>query len=69
MIRMITILGFFLEGVFALTLVVWSRLNSASLATFGSLLDQVMRRRAARVTLVVFWWWLAWHFLVVPPGV
>ena len=31
--------------------------------SFGSMLEEVMRERPARVTIMVFWWWLGWHFL------
>lgn len=67
MTRIITILGYCLEGLAAVGLVIVARLKSDKVAPVGELLDRVMASRAARVTLVLFWWWLGWHFLVVPP--
>lgn len=67
MTRFATILGFCLEGVFALWLVVWARMDSKSMIGFGELLDHVFTSRAARLTLILFWWWLGFHFLVVLP--
>lgn len=68
MTRMITILGFCLEGLFCLWLVVWSKIDRGRIAGFGQLLDRAMTYRAARITLVLFWWWVGFHFLVTPPG-
>ena len=67
MTRIITILGYLLDGLAAVGLVIVAKLKSDKVASFGELLDPVMASRAARVTLVLFWWWLGWHFLVVPP--
>jgi len=65
--RIITILGYLLDGLAAVGLVIVAKLKSDKVASFGELLDPVMASRAARVTIVLFWWWLGWHFLVVPP--
>jgi hypothetical protein len=65
--RIITILGYLLDGLAAVGLVIVAKLKSDKVASFGDLLDQVMASRAARVTIMLFWWWLGWHFLVVPP--
>jgi len=65
--RIITILGYLLDGLAAVGLVIVAKLKSDKVASFGELLDSVMASRAARVTIVLFWWWLGWHFLVVPP--
>ncbi len=67
MTRIITILGYLLDGLAAVGLVIVAKLKSDKVASFGELLDPVMASRAARVTIVLFWWWLGWHFLVVPP--
>ena len=67
MTRIITILGYLLDGLAAVGLVIVAKLKSDKVASFGELLDSVMASRAARVTIVLFWWWLGWHFLVVPP--
>jgi len=65
--RIITILGYLLDGLAAVGLVIVAKLKSDKVASFGELLDSVMASRALRVTIVLFWWWLGWHFLVVPP--
>jgi len=65
--RIITILGYLLDGLAAVGLVIVAKLKSDKVASFGELLDPVMASRAARVTIVLFWWWLGWHFLVVLP--
>ena len=67
MTRIITVLGYLLDGLAAVGLVIVAKLKSDKVASFGELLDPVMASRAARVTIVLFWWWLGWHFLVVPP--
>ena len=67
MTRIITILGYLLDGLAAVGLVIVAKLKSDKVASLGELLDPVMASRAARVTIVLFWWWLGWHFLVVPP--
>ena len=67
MTRIITVLGFLIDGLAAAGLVVASRVASERFATFREILDDIMASRAARVTFVLFWWWLGWHFLVVPP--
>ena len=67
MTRIITILGYLLDGLAAVGLVIVAKLKSDKVASFGELLDSVMASRALRVTIVLFWWWLGWHFLVVPP--
>ena len=67
MTRIITILGYLLDGLAAVGLVIVAKLKSDKVASFGELLDPVMVSRAARVAIVLFWWWLGWHFLVVPP--
>ena len=67
MTRIITILGYLLDGLAAVGLVIVAKLKSDKVASFGELLDSVIASRAARVTIVLFWWWLGWHFLVVPP--
>jgi hypothetical protein len=65
--RIVTILGYLLDGLAAVGLVIVAKLKSDKVASFGDLLDQVMASRAARVTIMLFWWWLGWLFLVVPP--
>ena len=67
MTRIITILGYLLDGLAAVGLVIVAKLKSDKVASFGELLDPVMASRAARVAIVLFWWWLGWHFVVVPP--
>lgn len=67
MTRIITILGYLLDGLAAVGLITVAKLKSNWVASFGELLDQVMASRAARVTIMLFWWWLGWHLLVVPP--
>lgn len=34
------------------------------LSPVGSLLDELLSARSARVGMLVFWWWVGWHFLV-----
>ncbi len=48
----------------ALALAGWSRRHPDRVRDVGSLLDDLLASRAARITLLVFWWWLGWHFLV-----
>jgi hypothetical protein len=59
---MIGILGFSLEGVAIIALVLYSYRQHHRFATFGELLDRVMTTRAARICILTFWWWLGWHF-------
>mgnify|MGYP001104093639 CR=1 FL=1 len=47
----------------ALCLVIVGRVRPDVVAPLGTVLDRVLRDRAARVMLIVFWWWLGWHFL------
>jgi Family of unknown function (DUF6186) len=65
--RIITILGYLLDGLAAVGLAIVAKLKPDKVDSFGELLDRVMASRAARVTIMLFWWWLGWHFLVVPP--
>ena len=68
---MIGDIGFAVEGVWVIALVVWGYRDHVRFATFGELLDRVMATRAARICILTFWWWLGWHFFfaqtVDPP--
>ena len=59
---MIGILGFGVEGIAVVALVLFSYRQHDRFATFGELLDRVMTTRAARICILMFWWWLGWHF-------
>lgn len=54
---------YLLASVTALCLAILGRLRPVVIAPLSSMLDRVLRNRAARVMLIVFWWWLGWHFL------
>jgi multisubunit Na+/H+ antiporter MnhB subunit len=69
---MIGIIGFVVEGLSIVALVIWSYRDPDRFATFGELLDRVMTTRAARICILTFWWWLGWHFFfaqTVDPAV
>ena len=59
---MIGIIGFAVEGVAVIALVLLSYRQNHRFATFGELLDRVMATRPARICVLMFWWWLGWHF-------
>lgn len=62
--RLITVGVYGACALAALALATWSRRHPERVRDVGSLLDQLLAARAARVTLLVFWWWIGWHFLV-----
>jgi hypothetical protein len=64
--RAITITGFVLCLLAAITVEVAARRDPQRIAPLGSLLDRVMATRSARVGILLFWWWVGWHFLVGP---
>jgi multisubunit Na+/H+ antiporter MnhB subunit len=68
---MIGIIGFAVEGIAVVVLVLLSYRQHHLFATFGELLDRIMTTRAARICILMFWWWLGWHFFfaqtVDPP--
>jgi hypothetical protein len=64
MTRELTIAGYLVCLLAALTLVVLSHRRDAPFATLGEVLEEVFADRAVRITIIVFWWWLGWHFLV-----
>jgi Family of unknown function (DUF6186) len=59
---MIGLIGFTIEGIAAVALVLFSYRQNDRIATFGELLDRVMTTRAARICILALWWWLGWHF-------
>ena len=59
---MIGIIGFIVEGIAVVALVLLSYRQNYRFATFGELLDRVMATRPARICVLMFWWWLGWHF-------
>jgi hypothetical protein len=59
--------GYLLAALGALSLLLVGRIETSRVASFARLLDVVMRNRSARVGLVLFWWWVGWHFLVTRP--
>jgi Family of unknown function (DUF6186) len=59
---MIGTIGFAVEGIWIVVLVILGYRDHYRFATFGELLDRVMATRAARICLLTFWWWLGWHF-------
>jgi hypothetical protein len=61
---MIGTIGFAVEGIAVVALVLLGYRRNDRFATFGELLDRVMTTRAARICILTFWWWLGWHFLV-----
>lgn len=64
MIRTVTIGVYLLLLAAAVVLTALPHRRPETLAPVGTLLDDVMSDRAARMTLLLFWWWLGWHFLV-----
>jgi Family of unknown function (DUF6186) len=61
---MIGTIGFAIEGLAIVALVLVSYRQNDRIATFGELLDRIMATRAARICILTFWWWLGWHFFV-----
>ena len=61
--RQLTIAGFILTGLAAVTLQAMAVLGRARVPSAGEAIDLLMRSRAGRVAVVLVWWWLGWHFL------
>jgi Family of unknown function (DUF6186) len=64
--REITIAGFLLCLLAAITVELLARRDPEWMTPFDGLLDRVMATRSARVGILLFWWWVGWHFLVGP---
>jgi multisubunit Na+/H+ antiporter MnhB subunit len=59
---MIGTIGFVVEGIAIIALILLSYRRRTQFATFDELLDQIMTTRPARICILTFWWWLGWHF-------
>lgn len=67
MMRLAAVIVYVLIGVAGFVVVLVTRRWPATAAPASTLLEQVLRARAARITVLVFWWWLGWHFFVAGP--
>ena len=63
MTRLVTLVGYGVIAVCALGLEVVAR-GSGRIATFGQLLDVMLRRWPVRALLLAAWLWLGWHVFV-----
>lgn len=64
MIRTVTVGIYLLLLAAVIVLTIAPHRRPDVLAPAGTMLDEVMADRAARVSILVFWWWLGLHFLV-----
>ncbi|WP_066519851.1 DUF6186 family protein [Curtobacterium ammoniigenes] len=67
MMHVLTTIVYATIGLAGLTLVIVSRRIPDRIAPASTLLNRVLRTRAARITVLTFWWWLGWHFFVSGP--
>lgn len=64
MIRLLTIGGYLACIAAAVVTELLARRDRDRLVPLGTLMDQVMATRSARLGILLFWWWAGWHFLV-----
>lgn len=61
--RDVTIVGFGLILIVALSLDLLVRTSRVRLATLDEAISRAMRSSPARVAVLSVWFWLGWHFL------